>query len=348
MEEWVERLADSRTRAEAWRHLQGAGTAGTLAARHALAHADPRVRAAATGYLDHCSLDDETTRLLVCALDDPVKEVRAGAAHALVCAVCKPDEVPAGDDLLLRLLDVALSDPCATVRQTAAQTLGQHRADPRVAAALEKAHLTDPHTMVRLKAGWALRRHVVFVHQLHPPEEVRLFSIDYSAVPRHRTRRAFVADQRYGEDFGLRHIALMNHWFTVNVTLDLDGNPIEHGVDGFAYNCDISRPLRRGGCRFYEVDLELDVLVRADGRAYEITDVDKFEHACELGWITQAERAGALQGLGELVELIDQGRLHEFLEWVSPFGDIREAPFAKPYELLDAKLYPQLKPGIRG
>jgi predicted RNA-binding protein associated with RNAse of E/G family len=156
-----------------------------------------------------------------------------------------------------------------------------------------------------------------------------------------------VFDARHTQTTGLRHYAFPDRWFTANVTIDLDGSPVEAPGDEFAYNCDVSTPLWHKGARAYEVDLELDVLVRADGRTYEVTDREDFEHACEAGWITWAERDGALRGRQEVTDLVESGELRAFLERVCPFGSIREAPFAEPYEVLPAELYPQLRPASR-
>lgn len=186
----MEDLADKLRRREATTRLTAAGRAGVEAARDGLSHPDAEVRAMCAAFLDHCALDDETTRRLVGALDDFDSRVRTWAAHTLACEVCKPDEGPATRDFLPKVLSALAADSSPNVRRTAAGTLGQHRSNPEVRAALERAYHTDPHTKVRLHAAWALGLKVSFLHQLHPPQEVRLSRSSPAPAARRAGRRS--------------------------------------------------------------------------------------------------------------------------------------------------------------
>jgi predicted RNA-binding protein associated with RNAse of E/G family len=60
--------------------------------------------------------------------------------------------------------------------------------------------------------------------------------------------------------------------------------------------------------RLYDVDLEVDVLVRGNGDTYAITHRDRLEHARAEGWITGAEHVRAVQGLEELLGYVSRWR----------------------------------------
>jgi hypothetical protein len=73
---------------------------------------------------------------------------------------------------------------------------------------------------------------VIRDHDLHPPDEVRLFPMPKPGVLR-LDDRMFVAVVRYGE-IVLWHFTFRDHWFKVNATSDLEGGLVETTAQGRA------------------------------------------------------------------------------------------------------------------
>ena len=185
-------------------------------------------------------------------------------------------------------------------------------------------------------------------HDLHPPDEVRLFPMPKPGVLR-LDDRMFVAVVRYGE-IVLWHFTFRDHWFKVNATSDLEGGLVEttapKDVPPFAFNCDIATPMLRRGDAVLAVDLFLDVLVRSDGVTYEADDQLQFDDAIRRGWVSKREAAGARGGLAELTDLIQAGRLVAFLAEAHPFAPVG-APLAPAMHSVPLGQVPLLQPGVR-
>jgi hypothetical protein len=182
-------------------------------------------------------------------------------------------------------------------------------------------------------------------YDLHPREQrVRVFDVPPEGVLR-LDDEVFVAQTRY-DDVLLRHFAFHDHWFKINVTTDLNGDLIETapapGAPAFAYNIDLATPMHRDGDAVYAVDLEVDVLVRADGSTYVVTDLDDFRTAIRAGLISTAETAGVRAGLDHLTELIEGGGLLKFCEEAHPWGPA-PAPEALPARTVPLSDVPQLR-----
>lgn len=71
-----------------------------------------------------------------------------------------------------------------------------------------------------------------------------------------------------------------------------------------------------------------DVLVRADGRTFQVCDLDEFQQAATSGLILPAETGGARHGLAKLTGIIERGELMEFLRTIWPIGPLN--PSARP------------------
>lgn len=167
-------------------------------------------------------------------------------------------------------------------------------------------------------------------YDLHLPDDVRVFTFRKEGILL-ADGKSLVVEARY-DDIVLRHYAFRDHWFKVNCTFDLSGRLVETPADDgrrFAFNCDIATPMVQVGSSVFAVDLEVDVLVRSDGRTYEVIDWDDFEFARRRGWMSSREADGARKGLMELTGLLEQGAFVEFLESVYPF-DPSSAPPALP------------------
>lgn len=129
--ELVEAFADGARRNAAIVELVGAINARDLRrvalrpeARTALIagldHPNAKVRWWCLQLLDHLA-DASLLAPIAAKLADPVAKVRRHAAHAIGCAVCKPDREPlAADDAL-----AAATDPDATVRAEASEALAR-------------------------------------------------------------------------------------------------------------------------------------------------------------------------------------------------------------------------------
>src|SRR3954469_5379317 len=108
-----------------------------------------------------------------------------------------------------------------------------------------------------------------YYHDLHNPDEVVLFTVPLSAV-QCRDERVLVYDVRIGGGV-LRHYAFADRWFTINCSLDNDGKFIsEPGPIDWSFNCDFATPIIWRDDAVYQVDLELDVLVAADGQNHVV------------------------------------------------------------------------------
>lgn len=165
----------------------------------------------------------------------------------------------------------------------------------------------------------------------------------------------FVSQLLYDGGIVQRRYAFREHWFRVGVTTDLSGRLVETapepGTPPYAYVIDLATPMQREGDGVYAVDLEVDVLVKADGITYAVTDLDDFQQSIRRGLISPAETEGVRYGLDHLVELIERDQLLEYLAEVYPFGDAAggvpappPAPAPRTVALADV---PLVQPGKR-
>ncbi len=155
-------------------------------------------------------------------------------------------------------------------------------------------------------------------HDLHPPEEVRVFAAPESGLQRWDEKAVVYEMQVNG--LVLRHYSFYDRWFAVNCTLYPDGGfATEPGPIDWCFNCDATSPLFSVGRDLYNVDLFLDVLVGPDGRTHITKDEHDLASAIENGWLLVEEQAGARRGLEQLVEIIEGPGLVAFLEQVCPF-----------------------------
>jgi hypothetical protein len=169
----------------------------------------------------------------------------------------------------------------------------------------------------------------LFFHNLHAPDEVRVFEIPACGV-RCWDETALVYDVRVGQGI-LRHYSFARRWFEVNCSLDLDGNFLaEAGPIEWCFNCDICTPHLAVGNNLYNMDLWIDVLVGVDGHQHVVSDEDEFADAAEQGWMTAAEQDGARRGLEELLTIIRSTGLIPFVEQICPFQNIAQCGVHPP------------------
>lgn len=183
----------------------------------------------------------------------------------------------------------------------------------------------------------------------HPDEpDVREFRVPRRDVLR-MDGSVFVCESE-SEDVVLRHYAFLDEWFKVNVTFDRAGalveTPARQGTPPFAVNCDISTPMLSAAAAVYAVDLFVDVLVRADGLAHEVVDLDEFDAAIAAGLLSFSEAAGARSGLERLVAIIARGDLLAFLHGAWPFDPSVAGP-ALPMRRFAVTDVPLVQPGRR-
>ncbi|UVI29413.1 YgaC family protein [Paenibacillus spongiae] len=163
-------------------------------------------------------------------------------------------------------------------------------------------------------------------HNLHLPNEVRVFQIPESNI-RVWNDSVMVYEVKFedekGENLTFRHYSFYKEWFEINITLDAAGKLItESGPIEWSFNCDICSPCYSKGVNVYNVDLELDILVRSDGKEYIVIDEDDFAQVVSQGLLSEDECIGARKGLESLLQLISSGRLISFLEDICPFADL--------------------------
>lgn len=158
-ERWVLQLADRdwQRAGEAYRALAAAGEEGEAAAMAGMRYADPRIRRACTGFMDHYGTDAAIPALLE-ALNDETPKVRREAVHALSCDRCKTS--PLCLDTVPTLIAVIKNEPNAKIRCEAVYGLNQRPRDERAIPVL-RTLLADPETPTRLRqsAHRALRHH---------------------------------------------------------------------------------------------------------------------------------------------------------------------------------------------
>lgn len=116
--------------------------------------ADPKVRARATGLLDHLA-DDRCVDPLQRALQDPSPLVRRHAVHSIGCQQCKVS--PLQTDVVGLLLERALHDKSIRVRRVAVHQLGLQAQDTRAIAALETILASDHDQKLLSRAQFALK-----------------------------------------------------------------------------------------------------------------------------------------------------------------------------------------------
>jgi len=186
---------------------------------------------------------------------------------------------------------------------------------------------------------------VLVDHDFHPDEPtVRIFRTPSPGVL--RLDDSVAVSQAVYDGVVLRHYAFADHWFKVNVTTGLTGRLTETG-DGtgrFAVNCDIATPMEREGDSTFGVDLCTDVLVRRDAMSHVLVDQDEFVEMLGRGVISPTEGRGAERGLQELLELIETGRLLQWLGELAPFGPC-QPPRAPPMQR--GPVPGRLRPGVR-
>lgn len=119
-----------------------------------MADPDPKVRAQATGLLDHLATE-ACVGPLTKALSDPSAHVRRLAVHSLGCQDCKV--APLEVDIVGLLVDRALHDSSIRVRRVTVHQLGLQSHDPRAVAALERILEYESDEKLRSRAAFALK-----------------------------------------------------------------------------------------------------------------------------------------------------------------------------------------------
>ncbi len=187
----------------------------------------------------------------------------------------------------------------------------------------------------------------LYHHDLHPPDEVRVFPVPRSGL-RRWDDEAFVYDVVLG-GLALRHYSFYGRWFAANCTLYPGGGfATEPGPIDWCFNCDVTSPLSSVGGDLYGVDLCLDVLVGPDGRTHAVKDEDDLARAIGSGWLLPDEEVGARRGLDELLGIIRGPGLVPFLKGVYPFGGAEAAPAAPQMAALEVAAVPRLHRDVRG
>ena len=160
------------------------------------------------------------------------------------------------------------------------------------------------------------------LHQLHLPDEVRVFSS--TRVEADPSSQAVVLDAVYCDDDGVaygRCYCFLNRWLSVFVTFDknLQLHPSHYGDFPFAFNCDITTPHLVDGCTAFTTDLLLDVLIGVDGETHVVKDIDEYEDAFSQGLFGPSWQAGARYELMRLVGELNRGEFLDILQTIAPF-----------------------------
>ena len=75
----------------------------------------------------------------------------------------------------------------------------------------------------------------------------------------------------------------------------------------------------------YSANLIIDIAVAADGKQHSVTGIENLEAALIRGWITQAERDGAIRGFEEALKMVQAGHLLWYMDQTQSLT--RLAPF---------------------
>jgi predicted RNA-binding protein associated with RNAse of E/G family len=213
-------------------------------------------------------------------------------------------------------------------------------------------YAAGPQVVIRPGRMLAMSAELFHDYDYHPYEsDVRVFTITPAGVL--RADDILVYRVMY-ERVVLLHYAFRDRWYKINVTTDLDGNLVETapaaGLPAYAFNIDIATPMLLEGAAAYSVDLDIDVLVRADGTRYVVGDEQAFDESVRLGRFAPNEADGARAGLAELVDLIEQGKLRGLVDVLSSSGILSgrsRVPTARPVARVPLAAVPQLQPRKR-
>ena len=160
------------------------------------------------------------------------------------------------------------------------------------------------------------------LHQLHLPDEVRVFKSTRVHVD--TSSQALVLDSVYENENGVaygRCYCFLKRWLSVFVTFDkkLQLHPSHYGDFTFAFNCDITTPHLLDGSAVFTTDLFIDVLVAVDGETYLVKDIDEHEDGFSQGLFGQSWQIGAKNELRRLVGELKRGEFLGILQSIAPF-----------------------------
>ncbi|EJV74908.1 DUF402 domain-containing protein [Bacillus thuringiensis] len=186
-------------------------------------------------------------------------------------------------------------------------------------------------------------------YNLHLPREVRVFEVESSNI-KLWNEEVIVFDVKVKDSNTiLRSYSFYKEWFEINCSFDLNGNLLpEEGPIIWSFNCDISSPCFSKNNNVYNIDLEYDVLVNANGKDFIIVDEDDFEEAVKKKYLSQVEQNGALIGLKNLLNIIKNQNLATYLNDIYSFEDVVNCLEEIPMKKLDINEVNELSRNKRG
>jgi HEAT repeat protein len=121
----------------------------------ALDHPNPWMRRGCLGFLDHYA-NEQSLKVFVAALRDPVEPVRHIALHSIACETCRSEELCLAE-VIPELVETLRFDPSPEVRhKTVPMLMRLASRDCRAGEAVALAAVQDDDVLVRQVAGWAL------------------------------------------------------------------------------------------------------------------------------------------------------------------------------------------------
>ena len=168
----------------------------------------------------------------------------------------------------------------------------------------------------------ANRKRSFRLHQLHLPDEVRVFKS--TRVETDPDSQAVILDAVYGDDNGVvygRAYCFLNRWLSVFVTFDNDLklHRSYYGDFPFGFNCDITTPHLVDGSTAFTTDLLIDILIDVDGETYLVKDIEEHEDAFSQGLFGSLWHHGAKNEMERLVGELDRGKFLDMLHSIAPF-----------------------------
>ena len=151
------------------------------------------------------------------------------------------------------------------------------------------------------------------LYNLTMPDEVKIFTVPRANICRW-DNEVFVCDIGDDADHVLRHYLFYDKWIRIHCGLNRSGAFVPETALGTAFHVTCCTPFWTIGMVGYVADLMIDIAVGADGKQHTVSGLENLEAALIRGWITQAERDGAMRGFEEALKMVQAGHLLWYMD----------------------------------
>jgi len=164
----------------------------------------------------------------------------------------------------------------------------------------------------------------LLLYNLTLPDDVKISSVPRENICRW-DKEVFVCDIGDAADHVQRYYLFYNKWFRLHCGLNRSGAFVPESPLGTAFHVTSCTPYWTIGMVGYSANLIIDIAVAADGKQHSVTGIENLEAALIRGWITQAERDGAIRGFEEALKMVQAGHLLWYMDQTQSLT--RLAPF---------------------